>query len=215
MRQYYIYSGTLHAALLIFVFFAARPFATGEKKANVYSIDFIGNVESAPLQAPTPTIVTAQTKPAQPKAKTSDEIALKPKKRKPVVLPSMPSVLRSLKAERPVANPAAVEAPPSLGGVSAEFPNFPYPWYITQVRAALWNEWASRMPRGGMLSCTVIFRVVRNGTISGASIEKTSGNKLFDFAALSSAEQAAPFPPLPSDYKDKELTVHVEFRAAE
>jgi protein TonB len=97
-------------------------------------------------------------------------------------------------------------------GISADFPDFPYPWYITQVRVSLWNEWSSRMPRSGDISAGIVFTIKRDGTIKKTKVENKSGNKLFDFAAISSVEQATPFPPLPKGYTKKDLVVHVEFK---
>jgi TonB family protein len=91
--------------------------------------------------------------------------------------------------------------------------NFPYPWYITQVREALWNSWTSRMPSAGSLRCTVRFSINREGDIKSVSVEKSSGNRLFDNAAESAAQAAAPFEPLPEDFFEDRLTVHVEFKA--
>jgi TonB family protein len=69
------------------------------------------------------------------------------------------------------------------------------------------------MPSAGSLRCTVRFTINRNGSIKSVSVEKSSGNRLFDNAAESSAQTAAPFAPLPDDFYEDRLTVHVEFKA--
>ena len=69
------------------------------------------------------------------------------------------------------------------------------------------------MPSGGSLRCTVRFTINRNGSIKSVSVEKSSGNRLFDSAAESSAQAAAPFAALPDDFYEDRLTVHVEFKA--
>ncbi|HOW90621.1 MAG TPA: energy transducer TonB, partial [Elusimicrobiales bacterium] len=99
--------------------------------------------------------------------------------------------------------------------VRADFSDFPYPWYITQVREALWNSWTQRMPSSGMLRCTVRFEIRRNGSVASSGVERSSGNRLFDHAAESSVENAAPFPALPDDFFEDTLTVHVEFKTTE
>ncbi len=107
------------------------------------------------------------------------------------------------------------EGQPPGGAMTAEFPNFPYPWYITQVRASLWNQWSARMPSGGRLAAVIGFQIGKGGAVSAIKAERSSGNKLFDFAAMSAVEASAPFPPLPREYKQKTLSVHVEFKVAE
>jgi len=99
--------------------------------------------------------------------------------------------------------------------VVADFSNFPYPWYITQVREALWTAWTARMPSSGLLKCTVKFDLLRKGSVKNVGVERSSGNRLFDYAAETSVENAGPFPPLPDDYYEDRLTVHVEFKTME
>jgi|GEM_PF-480989 len=90
--------------------------------------------------------------------------------------------------------------------------NFPYPWYLEQIRGLLWDSWTSKMPSAGQMNCTVRFTILRNGSAKNIKIEKSSGNRLFDTAAQSSVSAAAPFKPLPAEYGENTLTVHVEFR---
>jgi protein TonB len=229
MRQYILYSGTFHLAMALALFVFLKPALDKAAQSSVYSVDFIGSQSQAPLQAPSaqPAAQAAVQQAAPPQA-AKDYIPLG-KKAAPgaFVLPA-PSVLKGAKLPPPSlaaapksdAQPAQETAQPaeqSSGGsgeVSADFPNFPYPWYITQVRAALWNEWSSRMPSSGAAAAVVTFRINRAGRVEGLRTEKTAGNKLFDFAALASVDQASPFPPLPADYGQPTLTVHVEFKSS-
>ncbi|HBE87973.1 MAG TPA: hypothetical protein DDW67_02405 [Elusimicrobia bacterium] len=116
--------------------------------------------------------------------------------------------------DRPDPRPAAGTGGGETG-LSADFSNFPYPWYITQVREALWNAWTQRMPTAGALRCTVSFDITRDGSARSVSVSKSSGNRLFDHAARGAAEAAAPFPRLPDDFFEDKLTVHVEFKSTE
>jgi TonB family protein len=188
--------------------------------------------EEAP-PAPQP---AAQPQPVAPPVAAkpqTDDITLSGKKHKltpPSLLLPKPSILAHLPkptalsaapAEQQQAAPqaqqtaAATAGQSASTGVSADFPNFPYPWYISRVRAALWNEWSSRMPHGGMMSAVVTFKIARDGAAQNITIEKSSSNKLFDYAAQVSAEEAGPFPPLPPDYRQAQLTVHVEFKTTQ
>jgi len=239
MRQYYLYSGTVHLAALFALLFLMRPGLEDKSRQTIFSVDFIGGA-AQPLQAPAPVQSAKMTaaeqekaapqkarpqEHAQPKAKASDEIPVKPvpqqKPQEKIVL-SQPSILKNapLPKAEPAQEPAKedtqnAEGLPPGGAMTAEFPNFPYPWYITQVRASLWNQWSARMPSGGRLAAVIGFQIGKNGTVSAIKAERSSGNKLFDFAAMSAVEAAAPFPPLPREYKQKALAVHVEFKVAE
>lgn len=98
------------------------------------------------------------------------------------------------------------------GNIQTDFANFPYPWYITQVRNALWIEWEKRRPEGNTLSALVSFAIARDGKIKNLKIEKKSGDDTYDFAASSAVVNAGPFQPLPMYYEKDELTISVEFK---
>ena len=97
--------------------------------------------------------------------------------------------------------------------VQASFTNFPYPWYITQVRNALWNAWQKYKPKNGKgLSSLITFTIDKNGAIYDTQLERTSGDEAYDYAALNAARDSAPYPALPDDFNKDILTVTVEFK---
>jgi protein TonB len=60
----------------------------------------------------------------------------------------------------------------------------------------------------------VVFEIGRDGKIAGLKVEKSSGNPLYDQAALRAITEATPFPPLPEDFKESFLRVHLGFTYA-
>lgn len=137
-------------------------------------------------------------------------------KKKKVVL-SKPSVLEQVETDN--LDVAALHSLTTAGQggaentVQASFTNFPYPWYITQVRNALWTAWQKYKPKGGKgLSSLVTFTIDKNGAIYDTQLERTSGNDAYDYAALNAARDSAPYPPLPKDFGREILTVTVEFK---
>ena len=97
--------------------------------------------------------------------------------------------------------------------VQASFTNFPYPWYITQVRNALWNAWQKTKPKNNNgLSALVSFNIDRNGAVFEVQIEKSSRDDAYDYAAMSAVKNSDPYPPLPKDFGKEILTVTVEFK---
>lgn len=219
MRSYLLYSSSAHFVLLAALFFAGRN-AVGARKQQAYYIDFVGpssvvtmaKAADAPGRGDVPAAKDASA------AKTAAPKAGSAAKAEPPdeddfsggALPK-PSVLsggaRLFETEKP--EPGGEGGTPLI----TDSANFPYPWYITQVREALWNSWTSRMPSAGSLRCTVRFSIGREGDIKSVSVEKSSGNRLFDNAAESAAQAAAPFAALPDDFFEDRLTVHVEFKA--
>lgn len=214
MRHYLLYSSYAHAAMLAALVIVSRNALTLQTK-EAYYIDFIGpskvvTMEKAALSegksgADLPAAKTAAAKAAPKAPKDEDDFSSG-------ALPK-PSVLSGgAKLFEPEQGRSGGEEGTPIVTDSA---NFPYPWYITQVREILWNTWTSRMPSAGGLRCTVRFSILRDGTARAVSVEKSSGNRLFDTAAEGTVESAGPFPALPDDFFEEKLTVHVEFKAME
>ncbi|MBO7605191.1 MAG: TonB family protein, partial [Elusimicrobiaceae bacterium] len=85
--------------------------------------------------------------------------------------------------------------------VQASFTNFPYPWYITQVRNALWTSWQKTKPKNDRgLSALVSFNIDRNGAVFQVQIEKSSRDEAYDYAAMSAVKNSDPYPPLPEGF---------------
>jgi len=97
--------------------------------------------------------------------------------------------------------------------VQASFTNFPYPWYITQVRNALWTSWQKTKPKNAQgLSALVSFNIDKHGAVYEVQIERSSKDDAYDYAALSAVKNLDNCPPLPEDFGKEILTVTVEFK---
>jgi len=213
MRSYLVYSSSAHFLLLAVVLFFGRN-AFHLKKTEAYYVDFIGPSSVVTMQK-----AAAAEGPEAAKAEAAERKAARsPKAARPDeddfssgALPK-PSVLsggaRLVDEEKPRGGAGGENGAPMITDS-----NFPYPWYITQVREALWTAWTGKMPSAGNLRCTVQFSIQRDGSAGSVSVEKSSGNRLFDNAAESTVEGAAPFAALPDDFYEDKLTVHVEFKA--
>lgn len=231
MNRYLALSGGLHVLAALFLLLLLAPSA--KKASATYTIDFIGSgkvvattgqeaaapkAPKAAVQAPAP----AKDAAPAPAPKTSkkayaskSEISAKkqPAKKaaaKPAPL-AAPSVLDDENSSSSGAS-AAKEGEFAGGNIQTDFANFPYPWYITQVRNSLWIEWEKRRPAGNTLSALVSFAIARDGKIKNLQVDRKSGDDTFDFAASSAVINAGPFAPLPMYYEKDELTVSVEFK---
>lgn len=238
MNRYLAYSGGVHALLFLLLFLVMLP--AGKKVSATYTIDFIGSGKvvattgqeaQSPVktQAPKAPEVKAQPvakpeAPAKPAAKPAkkaytakSEITTKKqaakKKETPAPL-AAPSVLdeEGENGKKDDALQASKEGEFQGGNIQTDFANFPYPWYITQVRNAMWIEWEKRRPAGNVLSALVSFSIVRDGKLKNVEVQRSSGDDTFDFAATSAVINAGPFAPLPMYYEKDELTVVVEFK---
>ena len=156
------------------------------------------------------------TKEYNSKSQISTKPAKKQEKKKKIVL-SKPSILDQVETDNLDVSALHSLTTAGQGGaektVQASFTNFPYPWYITQVRNALWANWQKYKPKSGKgLSSLVSFNVDKNGAVFEVQMEKSSGDDAYDYSALNAARDSGPYPPLPEDFKKEILTVTVEFK---
>ena len=188
----------------------------------VYTIDFVGPAATIAAAGPvmSPKSETASIAPLRPAQQVQfDEFGRRLRKGR-FVLPR-PSLLRGYSEKAPAqeAQPApaasnAVEASGAAGeaGLATDMPNFPYPWYISQVRAALWNQWAARMPKQGG-ECMLVFTLLPDGKVVDLRTEVSSGDANFDLIALGVVQDASPYPPLPRGFREPFLKIHLTLKS--
>ena len=218
----------LHAVGAVVLLFAAQR--GGLKTDKVYMIDFVGpSATIISSQGPASAAKAAPTVVAPITAQADPDSFARKGHRGPIALPR-PSLLRGGKEEPALAAPPApsMTAAPGAGpaqaaagpggpagaGVATDLPNFPYPWYISQVRLMLWQAWQKRMPRLDAEGA-VVFSILRNGFATDLRVESSSGDSDFDRAALESVQAAAPFPALPSDLHESFLKIHLTLKSEE
>ncbi|MBI5239517.1 MAG: TonB C-terminal domain-containing protein [Elusimicrobia bacterium] len=212
LKPYLTYSLAAHvgsAALVLGLYGISRA-----KSSKVYMIDFVG---------PSATIISAGAEAVAPAAGSaavlqpqSDPDEFSARRNKGAALPR-PSLLRGWREPSIPEPPAAAPAPQTAGapgqaGVATDLPNFPYPWYISQLRQALWDQWSGRMPKGAG-ECVVVFSLLPNGRFVDLRIEESSGDPAFDLAAQSAVQDGAPYPPLPKGFKEPFLKIHLTLKS--
>ena len=121
---------------------------------------------------------------------------------------------------RPTRRPAPSSAPASTGtggiGLGGEpggarfDQDFEYAYYQRQMIARISTNW-QQIPVRGKATVVIRFTVHRDGAISGAEVETSSGQELLDRAALRAVALAAPLPRLPESYPRDRVGVHLLF----
>jgi TonB family protein len=224
IKPYLARSGALHALFLIG--FALYVPSALKKADKVYMIDFVGGPPVIQSAGPTaPAQPTAETAPPAPQQQAEkDTFAVKG--RHAIALPR-PSLLKGWTEHKALSRPslsptpqsevtgapgAAAGMPGEAAGVATDLPNFPYPWYISQVRQMLWSAWQKKMP-GASGEGVVVFAIMRNGAYTDLRMESSSGDNAFDTAAVESVQAASPFPALPSDFKEPFLKIHLTLKS--
>lgn len=226
----------LHGALTAAGVYAALH-ATAPRAANVMNIEFAKMPSAAPAAPKSPAAAPAVAKPVEtPPAPKIEEPKPRIEEPKPVAaatpakvekntVPFSPFGQSTKKGSEtpPVARPAPVPAPGAVAGTTAEVPvggsgvtgleggDFPYTLYIAGMHRRIGSNWF-RPPAATGITTVIYFRILRDGTISEARIETSSGNGTFDRAALSAVRSSNPLTPLPFAYNGNYLGVHLTFR---
>jgi protein TonB len=100
--------------------------------------------------------------------------------------------------------------PGSGGGLG----NFPYAYYLNIITEKVSANWFTSLVDPGVsgnFQTVVYFRIQREGQIVDLKVEQSSGITPLDLSAMRAVRAAAPFPPLPRDYTDPFLVIHLMF----
>ena len=89
--------------------------------------------------------------------------------------------------------------------------DFGSPYYLSLAFGKIRNVWENPVQSSSTLMTTIYFRILRDGSIVEAKVEKTSSIDLFDQSAMRAIISSAPFPPLPNEFTGEYLGIHLEF----
>jgi len=174
-----------------------------------------------PLPAPSAPDLARASPPALPRLATLPRVGKElPSLAAPPPEPSMLAAARPAptppKTALPVAPPSgavALGAPAAStqgsGPVTVEASDFPFAWYLHAVQRKITEKWAP--PTRGDGRALVVFEISRNGEVKRTALEGSSGDAVYDQAALRAIADATPFPPLPEQYKSSILKIHLGF----
>ena len=104
-----------------------------------------------------------------------------------------------------------------LGGTpggSAFDQDFEYAYYVQQMLGRIHQHWQRVAVRGTAI-VTIQFTILKDGSLSNAGVEQTSGVSVLDRAALRAVLLADPMPPLPNSYPRDSVGVHLRFTYSE
>jgi TonB family protein len=95
------------------------------------------------------------------------------------------------------------------GGVRVDVANFCCPEYLTQMVAMVRQNWSSNQGAGGQP--VVKFTIRRDGVIVAIELERSSGQDLLDLEARRAVVKTQRLLPLPREFTESSLTVHLTF----
>ncbi|MDQ3282096.1 MAG: TonB family protein [Acidobacteriota bacterium] len=160
--------------------------------------------EPKPVATEKPAVVEKNTVPLSPFGKSTKKGSETPPVAKTAAPPATPAL--------PAGATSTADVP--VGGIGAtglEGGDFPYTIYIQGMQRRIGTNWFRPQVAAGT-AAIIYFRINRDGTITDAKVETSSGNGTFDRAALSSVRSSSPLNPLPFGYNGTYLGVHLTFK---
>ena len=103
---------------------------------------------------------------------------------------------------------------PGGPGFGGGLGNFPYQYYLNIITERVSGNWFSSLVDPGVsgsFQTVVYFRIQRDGQIAELKVEQPSGVTALDLSAMRAVRASTPFPPLPRDYEDDYLIIHLMF----
>ena len=213
-------SATLHGSLAVLVLLASR--VSRQALPPIYRVELIaappgeraiGTVTETPPPAKAPE--TPPPKRAETVAKSTVPVKKPPPTRKAVAAKATP-VPDAKSARRDEPAPKAGGGPEGgqgadVANVKTEGVEFPFPAYLQNVVRQIQLRFN---PRPGAFTAEMVFLIRRDGTVTGTTFRRRSGNFSFDTEALGAVESAGSaraFGALPDGWADDVLTVIFTF----
>lgn len=103
---------------------------------------------------------------------------------------------------------------PSGGGAASsaaftDYANFCCPAYLSQMTDMIKRNWSQNQGAAGQVQ--VKFTIARDGKLSNVVVEKPSNISLLDLESQRAVLNTAQLPPLPREFTESTLTVHLVF----
>jgi periplasmic protein TonB len=232
MKSYFFVSLSAHGALLAVLIIMGTLLS--KPRLAYYAVDLMSSMPaSSPAPAaPVPSVpeekvpVTPPKPVVQEKPPPKEAIRMPSKEKKrpvpPKAAPPKPkhsaafdAAMKALQNDGPAktsrSGSTALASATGAGVVGEAGPTFPYPWYLKAIADKLDKQWHPSAEFQSDTVCTVAFTIGRDGQVSASSVEKASGDSLFDQLALRAVLCSSPLPPLPAGYPEATLQVHMKF----
>jgi TonB family protein len=92
--------------------------------------------------------------------------------------------------------------------------SFPFTYYLQIIMDRVSANWFTSLVDPGVsgtFQTTVYFKIYRNGQISSVEVEESNGIRSLDLSAVRAVHSSSPFPPLPKEYEEEYLGIHLIF----
>ncbi len=214
MKRSVILSSIIHAAVIAGFFFFSPATPVLEGYPTIYRVGLVSLPAGGRGGAETEGAAEAKASISRQEKKGISVKEVQKTSRKRRRPPNRPQS-QATKKEGRVTQGDKLASQYGLGdGISAatvDGAGFGSPYYLSLVFGRIRDTWDNPVQSSAILKVTICFKILRDGQIMDAQLEKTSGIDLFDQSAMRSIVSSAPFPPLPAEYTGEYLGIHLEF----
>lgn len=167
------------------------------------------------IPMPVPEVKPADVKEERPVGRPAEKSIWgksteKPKEGAPKHAPAPSTVPAGAVPAVAAGSPFSVPGIGTAGVTQLEGGDFPYTIYIDRILTIVGQHWFRPQTTADSLT-TVYFIIQRDGQVTSPKVEKSSGNSVFDRAAIRAVIESSPLPPLPFGYQATDLGVHLTF----
>ena len=220
MKKSLIYSAIIHVVIIIGLFFFSPASSRLEGYPTVYRVGLVSlpsggkGGKGTEGEAGKGTITISKQ---EEKGVSVKEIKKAPpqKKTKKKTSTKEGRVAEKNKKEGKITEKDKLASEYGLGnGISAATVDggpFGSSYYLALVFGKIRDLWENPVEASSTLRVTIYFKILKDGQILDAQVEKSSGIDIFDQSALRAILSNATFPPLPSEYTGEYLGIHLEF----
>jgi len=100
--------------------------------------------------------------------------------------------------------------------VKVDIQDFAFTYYLNLIHQRIqkqWNPSYQSQSENSIINAIIEFTILRDGTVTNIAIEKSSDRFLFDQAAQRAIYAIGQLPPLPQQFNNDQLFVHIQFEA--
>jgi len=116
----------------------------------------------------------------------------------------------------PVENPTPPASDIRTNQIKVEIQDFTFTYYLNIIHHRIqkqWNPSYQSQAENSTINAIVEFTILRDGTVTNIAVEKSSERFLFDQAAQRAIYALGQLPPLPQQFNNDQLFVHIQFEA--
>jgi protein TonB len=217
MSRFIILSIFLHSVLCIAVAFSNRSTFKSEKKIEVYKVSLAPYPQPKILGTPGPLGEAGEMAPVPGVVKEEKAVEKAPPTGKNATV-SKEGVPKGKAGNKGSSKPGFPDGLPDIKPqiYTGSGRGFTYSYYLNILLSKIGDNWNNPFEgKDIVLKAIIYFEVEKSGTISNVRIEEDSGNEIYNESAMRSITQTKKLPPLPKEFSDDYLKVHLEFLTAQ